>query len=54
MGKHKFNAGRVCEHCAGHADSLPKKNDGKFHSCSEAPEEGTAHVFSTMTLHFNI
>ena len=36
MGKHKFNSGRVCEHCAGYADSMPKDGNGKFLPCSEA------------------
>ena len=30
MGKHKFNSGRECEHCAGYADSLPKDGNEKF------------------------
>ena len=46
MGKHKFNSGRVCEHCAGYADSLPKDGNGKFHPCSEAPEEGKTNISS--------
>jgi hypothetical protein len=33
MGKHKFNSGRVCEHCAGYADSMPKDWNGKFLPC---------------------
>ena len=40
MGKHKFNSGRVCEFCAGHADFLSKGENGKFLPCPEAPEEG--------------
>ena len=34
MSKHRFNVGRICEYCAGHADELPKVS-GKFVSCSE-------------------
>ena len=36
----KMGTGRVCEHCAGYADSLLKDGNGKFLPCSEAPEEG--------------
>jgi ssDNA-binding Zn-finger/Zn-ribbon topoisomerase 1 len=52
MGKHKFNSGRVCEHCAGYADSLPKDGNGKFLPCSEAPEEGKTKTSSVLLSSF--
>jgi hypothetical protein len=44
MGKHKFNAGRVCEYCAGNAGSLPRGENGKFNPCPEAPDEGKIYL----------
>jgi hypothetical protein len=40
MGKHKFNSGRICEFCAGDANSLARDENGRFNPCPDAPDGG--------------
>ena len=50
MGKHKFNAGAICEYC-GIASSVlnERRLDGKLPNCADAPEHEGFYVLRNTT-----